>query len=122
LRVEQQVGGIYADRWSGPTVNYHRFSCRGGSLTVTLLSDRDLHPTPQTIVATSGTTVLGRFTYRPGVVARKMKVPLRAVNGVCDVAFSVPVAVPQEVTHLPDTRQLGVRFLRFAYRPPLANP
>jgi 4-amino-4-deoxy-L-arabinose transferase-like glycosyltransferase len=118
LRVNAEIGGIYPDRWSGPTVTYRRYACAGGHLTAMLLSDRDLHPTPQTIVAGSGSQVLGRFTYRPGIVPRKMTIPLLPENHVCNVTFTVPVAVPQVVTHLPDTRELGVRFLRFRYRPP----
>jgi hypothetical protein len=118
LRVEAQIAGVYQDLWSGPTVTYHRYACTGGHLTVTLLSDRDLHPSPQLIMAKSGSKVLGQFTYRPGIVPRKMTVPLVAEKGVCEVTYTVPVAVPLQVTHLPDTRQLGVRFLRFAYRPP----
>jgi Dolichyl-phosphate-mannose-protein mannosyltransferase len=115
LRVTAQISGVYQDRWSGPTVTYHMYACTGGHLTATLLSDRDLHPTPQVIVAKSGSKVLGQFIYRPGVVARRMTVPLVPEKGICDVTYTVPVAVPQQVTHLPDTRQLGVRFLRFTY-------
>jgi hypothetical protein len=115
LRLAARVDGVYPDKWSGPTVGYQRYGCRGGSLTVTLLSDRDLHPRPETIVATSGTKT-ARFTYEPGVVTRKMTVPLMSAHGVCVASFAVPTAVPQQVTGRPDTRELGVRFLRFDYR------
>jgi hypothetical protein len=46
-----------------------------------------------------------------------MTTPLVTVGGTCSVTFDVPTAIPREVTGLPDTRALGVRFLRFAYHP-----
>jgi hypothetical protein len=117
IAVKDVVYGIYPDRWSGAQVSYTRYACRGGTVTATLLSDRDLHPQPLTIVASNGSKDVARFTYRPGLVARHMTVPLTPSHGVCAVTFTVPVAVPQLVTGSADTRQLGVRFLRFAYRP-----
>jgi hypothetical protein len=115
LALQGQIDGVYPDKWSGPTVTYDQYDCRGGRLTATLLSDRDLHPTSQTIVARSGTRELARFTYQPGLTPRKMTIPLIPAGGTCSVTFDVPTAIPQQVTGLPDTRALGVRFLSFAY-------
>jgi hypothetical protein len=117
LRLAAKIDGVYPDTWSGPTVTYQRFHCRPGTLTSVMLSDRDLHPQPQTIVATEGTREVGRFVYKPGLVTRRMTVPLRPVGGTCTVNFNVPTAVPLDVTKQPDTRALGVRFLAFDYRP-----
>jgi hypothetical protein len=116
LRLAAKIDGVYPDKWSGATVTYRRFDCRGGRLTAIMLSDRDLHPEPQTIVATEAGREVGRFVYKPGIVARRMTVPLKAAGGTCTVVFNVPTAVPLEVTGQPDTRALGVRFLGFKYR------
>jgi hypothetical protein len=84
-----------------------------------MLSDRDLHPHVQTIVATAGTRELGRLSFRPDVAAKRLTVPLVPQNGLCAVTYTVsPTAVPAEVTHKADTRALGVRFLSFDYKPP----
>jgi hypothetical protein len=112
-----RIDGLYTDRWSGGEVAYTRFACHGGTVVVTLLSDPDLHPQPQTIVATAGSRQVATFTYKPRLAAQRMTVPLTPTDGACSVKFSVPVAVPQLVTGSPDTRQLGVRFLNFAYQP-----
>jgi hypothetical protein len=117
LRLVAKIDGVYPDKWSGATATYQRFACRGGRLTAIMLSDRDLHPEPQTIVATEAGREIGRFLYKPGLVTRRMTVPLRATTGTCTVVFNVPTAVPLEVTKQPDTRPLGVRFLAFKYRP-----
>lgn len=117
LVLQGQVEGVYPDQWSGPTVTYDQLNCNGGTLTATLLSDRDLHPKPQVIVARSGKRELARFVYKPGTKPRKMTIPLIPAGTTCPVTFDVPTAIPQQVTGLPDTRALGVRFLGFAYRP-----
>ena len=121
VRLRAQIQGLYLDHWSGPSVTYTAYGCYGGSLTVTLLSDRDLHPRPLRILARAGANVLARFTYKPGIAPRTMTVPLEGKAGVCPVTFSIPTAVPQLVTGRPDTRALGVRFLHFAYSPKRAN-
>jgi hypothetical protein len=46
-----------------------------------------------------------------------MTVPLTASKGVCNASFTVPAAVPSQVTGQPDDRPLGIRFLRFDYSP-----
>jgi Dolichyl-phosphate-mannose-protein mannosyltransferase len=119
LRIAARIDGVYPDKWSGATASYTRYGCEGGTVTATMLSDRDLHPQVQTIVATSGARELGRVSYRPELSARKLTVPLVPKNGLCAVTYTVtPTAVPAEVTNKPDTRALGVRFLSFAYKPP----
>jgi hypothetical protein len=117
VRLRAVIEGLYLDRWSGPTAVYTAYGCHGGSLTVSLLSDRDLHPNPLKIIAKAGGKKVGQFIYEPGLVARKMTVPLKSSNGICQVGFFVPTAVPLRVTGMQDTRALGVRFLHFAYKP-----
>jgi Dolichyl-phosphate-mannose-protein mannosyltransferase len=115
LRVRAQIQGVYLDHWSGPNVIYTEYGCHGGRLKVTLLSDRDLHPQPLKIVAKVGGQAVARFMYKPRLEPRTMTVPLTGQEGVCQVTFSIPTAVPVAVTGRQDTRALGVRFLRFAY-------
>jgi hypothetical protein len=119
LRIVAKIDGIYPDRWSGASAGYTRYACRPGTLTVTLLSDRDLHPTVQTIVAVGpDQRELGLLSYRPKLAARTLTVPLHPQRGICAVTFNVtPTAVPLQVTEQPDSRALGIRFLRFDYRP-----
>jgi hypothetical protein len=118
LRIVSQIDGVYPDRWSGPAVGYTRYDCRGGTLTVTVNSDRDLHPHRQTIVATTGGRQIGRLVFKPRLVSKTLTVPLVPGKDHCSVLFSVsPTAVPADVIHNLDTRPLGVRFLEFEYRP-----
>jgi Dolichyl-phosphate-mannose-protein mannosyltransferase len=117
LRLRALIQGVYLDHWSGPNVIYTAYGCHGGSLRLTLLSDRDLHPRPLKIVAKVGGKPVARFIYKPGLVPRTMTVPLTGRAGVCPVTISVPTAVPLVTTGRQDTRSLGVRFLHFAYSP-----
>jgi len=117
LRLRALIQGVYLDHWSGPNVIYTAYGCHGGSLKLTLLSDRDLHPRPLKIVAKVGGKPVARFIYKPGLVPRTMNVPLTGRAGVCPVTISVPTAVPLVTTGRQDTRSLGVRFLHFAYSP-----
>jgi hypothetical protein len=117
LRLRALIQGVYLDHWSGPNVIYTAYGCHGGSLKLTLLSDRDLHPRPLKIVAKVGGKPVARFIYKPGLVPRTMTVPLTGRAGVCPVTISVPTAVPLVTTGRQDTRSLGVRFLHFAYSP-----
>jgi hypothetical protein len=117
IRLVSRVDGVYSDKWSGGAVIYQRYACRGGRVTAVLLSDRQLHPAPLTIGATSGSKAVS-FRYDPGVETRRMTVPLQGNGGICVAKFAVPTAIPAEVTGQADTRALGVRFLAFVYHPP----
>jgi hypothetical protein len=117
VHLRAQIEGTYPDAWSGAVAIYRGYECRSGKLTVTLLSDRDLHPKPETVVALSGGKQVASFVYRPGIVARKMTVPLIPEHGTCTITFRVPTAVPAQVTGKADTRALGIRFLRFVATP-----
>jgi hypothetical protein len=117
VHMRAQIDGIYADAWSSSVVTYRRYECRGGNLTVTLLSDRDLHPRPQKVVALAGGKPVASFVYKPGLEARKMTVPLIPEQGVCTTMFRVPTAIPAQVTGKADPRALGIRFLRFVTTP-----
>ena len=107
--------GLYPnDTWSGPRVTWARQHCRGGSLTVSLSGDAQLHPDGNRVTASTGESVL--------VVpnrAATLRVPLAPRRGTCIARFDVsPTAVPSEV--IPgntDDRVLGAHFNAFAYRP-----
>jgi hypothetical protein len=120
LRQTSYVTGLYPqDTWSGPTAEYTRLDCRGGSVTVKLQSDPGLFTKPTTVVA----TVLGRQVARVKVAptaTRLLVVPLERHKGTCVATFNVsPTAVPATVTkgENPDPRELGAHFTRFTYRP-----
>jgi hypothetical protein len=117
IRLVSRVDGVYPDKWSGGAVLYQRYACRGGRVTAVLLSDRQLHPNPLTITASSGSKSV-TFRYDPAVTTRRMTVPLQGKGGICLATFTVPTAIPAEVTGQADTRGLGVRFLAFVYHPP----
>jgi hypothetical protein len=117
VRVVRQTQGLSPDRWSGPSVQYTRYPCSGGSLSVTLAGYRPLQRRPVTVVATSGARKLGRVVVPPGG-RRTFTVPLSPQRGYCLVNFSIsPTVVPAEVLGNNDTRELGLRFLRMVYRP-----
>jgi hypothetical protein len=122
LRLSAQISGIYPDNWSGASVTYTRYSCSGGSVRVTLLSDPGLFPEPQTVAASSvAGTEVAKKTFTPTRNPVSFNVPLRASRGECDISFSVaPTVVPAQARPgNPDTRTLGVRFLRVDNRPPV---
>ncbi len=111
------VEGLEPDGWSGPTLTYRRVKCGGGTLTVSIRSDRSLFTRPQTVHALVGGKQVASAFVRPSV-ARTLAVPLTAKGGTCEVEFRIdPTAVPAEVTNgaNPDTRELGVRFDAFDY-------
>jgi hypothetical protein len=118
VRLAAKIDGISGDRWSGPTVDYTRYSCGGGTLTTWLLGDPTLEPHPESVVASVAGKTVAAKTFTPTVRPVAMRVPLRGSGGLCHVTFTVsPTVVPAQVTGTADTRTLGVRFLRFAYRP-----
>ena len=83
-------------------------------MTAVVASDDKLFSRPQTVAA-GGRSV----TFDPGEVGR-LTVPLRPRAGVCRATFIVsPTAVPALVEPgSPDGRELGARFVEFAYRAP----
>lgn len=108
------VEGVYDDSWSGPEVRYRRLRCDGGTLLVTLDSDPGLFSRPQTVSAYVGGDIAARAFVRP-TGQRKLEVPLRARDGVCEVRFTIePTAVPGNG----DDRELGVHFRAFEYKAP----
>jgi len=112
--IAQRVDGTYGDGWSGTHVSYTRLRCTSGTGTATVARDVHLFSRPQRISAAGRST-----TFAPADVGR-LTVPLRPRNGVCRVTFTVsPTAVPALVQHgNADTRELGARFVEFAYRAP----
>jgi hypothetical protein len=120
IRAVGRIEGLYPDAWSGRSVSYTGFSCRGGSLVVTLTSDPVIHPHSQVVTATSGSRQVARITIlRKHDVGRHLIVPLRPQGGICTVGFTVtPTAVPEQTIGTGDARKLGIRFVRVQYRPP----
>jgi hypothetical protein len=115
LRQISRVSGVYGDSWSGRDVTYTRLDCRGGTLAVQLQSDENLFTRPNVV-----TTSTGRRATVPVTGTTTMRVPLSPANGRCVVRFHVAkTAVPAVVLGPPntDTRELGVHFNRFTYRP-----
>jgi dolichyl-phosphate-mannose-protein mannosyltransferase len=105
VRSLTRVDGLYLnDTWSGPSVTYRRFECRGGSVRVALLGDVHLFSRPQTVRAEG---VVKRVV--PGVPAT-MTVPLNR----CTARFTV---TPTKVPGPQDPRRLGIHFLSFEYLP-----
>jgi hypothetical protein len=114
LRLRERVTGIYADGWSGPTVSYTRYACRGGRLRLVLAGQQGLSP------AAARVSAAGKSVSVPkSGASRTLSVPLRPRGGRCDAVVSVsPVFVPAQVVGTPDTRSLGVRVLDRRYEPP----
>ena len=110
LRQTAIVEGLHPnDTWSGPTVTYRRLSCDGGSLTVGLQSDPNVYRTPSTVTAAGRTTRVA-----PDGTQHPFTVPLRPVNGVCAVTFTVsPAVVPGHG----DLRRIGLHFNTFRFEP-----
>jgi hypothetical protein len=105
IRSLTRVTGLYRyDTWSGPSVTYRRFSCRGGSVRVTLLGDAGLFSRPQT-VRVSG--ALHRIV--PGAPTT-ITAPLRG----CAAHFTIS---PTKVPGHGDPRRLGIHFYAFTYVP-----
>ena len=118
VRLRAEIGGMYADRWSGPTLDYTLYRCRRGVLTARVLGDPKLEPHRESIVASSHGRTVATKSFVPGRRPVPMRVPLRGGGGLCHVTFTVsPTAVPSQVLGTPDTRTLGVRFLSFTFRP-----
>jgi len=86
---------------------------------VTISSDAGIHQELQTVRALNGETELARATVDPAAATTSLIVPLISTDGACGVQFVVsPTVVPAEVSELPDTRALGVRFETFTYVAP----
>jgi hypothetical protein len=117
-----KVEGLYpSDTWSGESVTYVRRRCRAGRVSVEIWSDPSLFFEPQTVVARSNGSVVGRVTFEPEGRAR-LSVPVEPdpSTGECRVIYTVAsTAVPSKVTagENPDPRVLGSHFDRFVYTP-----
>jgi hypothetical protein len=118
LRIKGTLVGVYPDRWSGGAALWTQYGCDGGTLRAHLLSDPLLyHRRPQSLTAQLDNKTIAQTTV-PSTRAATFSVPLPR-RGVCAVNFLVaPTAVPaQTIPGTGDTRTLGIRFLRFDYRP-----
>jgi Dolichyl-phosphate-mannose-protein mannosyltransferase len=122
IRYAGRFDGLYHDSWSGATPSYSGRACHGGTLTVLLTGDPILHPTPVTIVASSGDHEVGRLVVKPPRVKRPFTVPFTVPvvsrGNLCKVSYAIsPTAQPALVLRNGDTRELGMRFTRVIYRP-----
>jgi hypothetical protein len=121
LRATQIVSGLYTgDTWSGRRVTYERLRCRGGSVAMELVTDGQLFPDGQRVIARRDGRVVDLTRVDPSTPTT-FTVPLaRGADGRCTVVLTVtPTAVPAEV--LPgstDVRRLGVHCQRFTYVAP----
>jgi hypothetical protein len=121
LRFTAEVLGLYADTWSGPTVAYTRYRCRGGLLVARIETDPRLFETAQRVVASVGGRPVARARVTPARPRSSLRVPLRTGRfGQCRVRFVIaPTAVPAFVQPASDdVRALGVHFRSFEYRAP----
>ena len=110
---EERVTGVDDDTWSRGVVRWTRRPCEGGTLTVLLAGDAQLHPRGNR-VSSGGRSVRVPPPPSPPVT---LTVPLRARGGACSARFTVtPTAVPAEsVAGSSDERELGVHFVGFGY-------
>jgi hypothetical protein len=112
----EEVKGLYPnDTWSGRAVSYLRRRCQPGRLTADLSSDDQLFFEPQTVVARSNGSVVGRARL-DGNAHVILNVPVEPMPGTteCRVVYTVsPTAVPGDG----DDRVLGAHFNRFVYKP-----
>jgi hypothetical protein len=114
LRLEYTLEGIYDDGWSKARATYRRYECTGGSLAVTVESDLNLFPGPQTILARVDGRVVARSRI-PREGEGRLVVPLGANRPrSCFVEFAItPTAVPGRE----DRRRLGTHFRELEFRP-----
>jgi hypothetical protein len=106
LRLEYATTGIDPDTWSGPTAEYSRYGCDGGTLRVRLQQDPDLFPRPQLVQANGLSFVVDG--------ARWIDVPLALYRGRCVAEFAVS---PTRVPGPEDQRRLGIHFTELRYVP-----
>jgi len=120
LRQLAFVDGLYPeDTWSRRNVTYTRHACRGGTLAAELQSDPALFREPNTVTARVGGRVVARAEVF-STLTKTLRVPLESDGATCVVRFTVAnTAVPSVVTggESSDTRELGMHFNRFTYRP-----
>jgi dolichyl-phosphate-mannose-protein mannosyltransferase len=110
--------GIYPDTWSGPSVRYLRYGCRGGRVTVRLTNDPVLRSRPVTVTAVVNGEQRARVRVPRTAVGYPFSVRLSPVGGVCEAFFNVaPTAVPAIVLGTGDGRDLGIRIAAINYQP-----
>lgn len=118
-RSRVEITGLSGDTWSGPRVRYVRKSCDGGTLVVVLSGDERLFGAIKTTVtARSRGQFIASVRFSAPATPR-LRIPLRPVDGVCTVDFTVgPTRNPSKV--IPDStddRDLGAHFDSFTFLP-----
>jgi hypothetical protein len=116
LVVRSRIVGLYSDRWSGADVKYARFSCRGGTLDLSLTSNPIIHRRTVTLVIDQGTSSR-RVLISPRARHHPVRIHLTPIGGRCSVHMQVPTRSATAVTAA-DLRQLGLRFESIRYMPP----
>ena len=109
-----KVDGLYpSDTWSGKTVTYTRRRCQPGSVSVEIWSDPSLFFEPQTVVARSNGSVVGRATFEPEDRVR-LSVPVSPdpATGECRVVYTVEDSPAMRPEHGPARARCALRSVR----------
>jgi glycosyltransferase involved in cell wall biosynthesis len=123
-RTTTQIIGLYDEPvspWSNGLVTWRRSECRGGTLTVDVSSDTQLFRGVTQALTIRGSTPQRALRLPPDTDHRRLVLPLRPRNGVCEVQLSsTPVRRPVDFPRLrnADSRPLGLHFDLIKYAPP----
>ncbi len=116
--LEETVTGVFADGWSGSDVIYTRYACRGGAVTMYVNSNHGIHVEPVTVTPYIGDQALAPTVVVETEVASPIRVPLKVVEGACQVRFHIdPLVAPSVAIGTTDERPLGLMIKRFEYSP-----
>ena len=122
-RSTESIVGLYPEPvspWSNGHPVWTRYQCTGGTLRVTVSSDRNLFAGTIQTLAVSGTTPARSIPVPRTTDHRVLRFPLHPRGGVCRVAFTItPTRAPASWEKgSSDTRQLGLHFDRVRYIAP----
>ncbi len=114
--LQETVAGVFADGWSGSDVIYTRYACRGGAVTMYVNSNHGIHVEPVTVTPYIGDEALASTNVVETEVASPIQVPLKVVEGTCQVRFHIdPLVAPSVAIGTTDERPLGLIIKRFDY-------
>jgi hypothetical protein len=117
LRTVERIDGRYPDDWSGDSMAYQRFACKGGRLHLAMENNPLIHPKPFELQLNVHGGELRRVQITPGRRRYRETLPLRSRDGRCVVDFRMP-ASSATVVNAGDLRNLGLRFTEVRYEPP----
>jgi len=112
----ERVDGLFTDDWSGPSFSYRRYACPGGTLRMTIESNPLLHRAPFTAPVSNG-VITRTVRFERGQRRTTVSIPLRPVDGVCQVTMTMPVSSAAKI-RAGDLRELGLRFRSLRYESP----